>query len=239
MQRALYFTGWYERRYIRKLLARIRSGDICADIGAHIGVHSVALAKHLESLGGDGEVLAFEPAHDTAQRLRDTVRRNGLGNIRVVEYGLADWMGHGKLRGDCLRFNAADVGVRSLFGPDSTGQEVAVTTFDSWARAECISRLDIVKIDVEGAEFAVLSGMEESIKKFRPRVIGVEIRGYLLAQAGVSESDLRERLHNLGYVAATSKGLDGNVLFESSVMSKDVPRGQATGRQAPHRTSGL
>jgi FkbM family methyltransferase len=237
VQRALYFTGWYERRYIKKLLALIRSGDICADIGAHVGVHSVALAKRLEFLGEHGEVLAFEPAPDTAQRLRDMVKRNALGNIRVVEYGLADWKGHGKLRGDSLRFNGADVGVRSLFGPDSTGQEVAVTTFDSWAKTECLSRLDIVKIDVEGAEMAVLSGMEESIRKFRPRAIGVEIRGYLLAQAGVSEPDLRKRLHDLGYVAATSKGLDGNVLFESSIMSKDVSRGQATGRQTPHRTS--
>lgn len=219
-QRALYFTGWHERRYIRKLLSLVQPGDICADVGAHIGIHSAALAKRLARLGGDGEVLAFEPAPDTAQRLRNMARRNGLRNIRVVEYGLADWVGEGKLRSDSLRFDGEDASVRSLFGPDDACQEVAITTFDSWANSELLSRLDIVKIDVEGAEMAALSGMEESIRKLRPRAIGVEIRGYLLAQAGVLESDLRGRLHELGYVE--SKDLDKNVLFESLAVSSAV-----------------
>lgn len=139
---------------------------------------------------------------------------NHLTNVTVVEQGMSDHEGTTELREDTERYLAADLAVRSFYGPGNVVAKVDVTTFDAWwTDKNPMSRVDVVKIDVEGAEYEALRGMAASLEQFKPRVIGIEIREYLLGQAGVSEVDLRNLLATHGYSYRDLSDLDGNYVF--------------------------
>lgn len=211
VQRILYFSGCYERSYLRFLLTQLRPADVYIDVGAHIGIHAQTIAKALIPSGGG--VFAFEPAPEIAAVLRETANENELSNLTVVPTALGRKAGRLPLRSDPIRFHASDAAVRSFYGPGSDVCIVPVQTFDSWAIRNRIERIDLVKIDVEGAELDVIAGMEQSLRKFRPRLIGLEISKYLMDQAGTTESDLRMMLAEFGYHPVLDTSLDGNFVF--------------------------
>jgi FkbM family methyltransferase len=142
-------------------------------------------------------VVAFEPAHDTAARLRAAAARNRL-ELTVVEAALGAEPGTADLRADPA-YDAADAGVRSLHGRGPRVQAVPVTTFDAWAAEAGLGRLDLVKLDVEGAELEALRGMGGSLSRLRPRVLVVEVKQRVLERAGVGGDKVREYLDRLGY----------------------------------------
>jgi FkbM family methyltransferase len=196
LQRALYATGTYEPALVRFLRDELRRGDVMVDVGAHIGVHALAAAARLRRLGG-GSVVAFEPAHDSASKLRAAAARNRL-QLTVVEAALGAEPGTAELRADPA-YDAADAGVRSLHARGPRVQTVPVTTFDAWAAAARLERLDLVKLDVEGAELEALRGMAGSLGRLRPRALVVEVKQRVLEQAGVDGDEVREYLNRLGY----------------------------------------
>lgn len=211
VQRTLYFTGWYERRYLTLLRQQVRRGDVYIDVGAHIGIHAQVIARDLLTL--EGRVVAFEPSPDTAARLRRTSAVNGLTNLQVVNVALGAKRGEMELRSDPSRFEAADMAVLSFYGPGPSIGLTDVISLDEWVKDTDLSAIDFVKVDVEGAEQAVLQGMQDSIRTFRPRLIGIEIRDYLLLQAGTSEAQLRSFLKDLGYGPVDTGDLEGNYMF--------------------------
>jgi FkbM family methyltransferase len=196
LQRALYATGTYEPALVRFLRDELRRGDVMVDVGAHVGVHALTAAARLRRLGG-GAVVAFEPAHDSASKLRAAAARNRL-QLTVVEVALGAEPGTADLRADPA-YDAADAGVRSLHGRGPRIQSVPLTTFDAWAAEAHLERLDLVKLDVEGAELEALRGMAGSLGRLRPRALVVEVKQRVLDQAGVDGDEVREYLNRLGY----------------------------------------
>jgi len=196
LQRALYATGTYEPALVRFLHDELRHGDVMVDVGAHIGVHALTVAARLRRLGG-GSVVAFEPAHDSAAKLRAAATRNRL-ELTVVEAALGAEPGTADLRADPA-YDAADAGVRSLHGRGTRVQSVPVTTFDAWAAEARLGRLDLVKLDVEGAELEALRGMAGSLSRLRPRALVVEVKRRVLERAGLDADEVREYLDRLGY----------------------------------------
>lgn len=166
------------------------------DVGAHIGVHALTAAARLRRLGG-GTVVAFEPAHDSAARLRAAAARNRL-EVTVVEAALGAEPGTADLRADPA-YDIADAGVRSLHGRGTRVQTVRVTTFDAWAAEARLERVDLVKLDVEGAELEALRGMAGALGRRWPRALVVEVKQPVLELAGVAGDEVREYLDRLGY----------------------------------------
>jgi FkbM family methyltransferase len=196
LQRALYATGTYEPALVRFLHDELRPGDVMVDVGAHIGVHALTAAARLRGLGG-GTVVAFEPAHDSAARLRAAAARNRL-EVAVVEAALGAGPGTADLRADPA-YDIADAGVRSLHGHGTRVQTVRVTTFDAWAAEARLERLDLVKLDVEGAELEALRGMAGALGRLWPRALVVEVKRRVLERAGMDGDEVREYLDRLGY----------------------------------------
>jgi len=130
LQRVLWWTGTYEPALLAFVRAELRQGDVVADVGAHIGVHALTAALRLRTLGG-GRVLAFEPARDSADRIRAAALAVGL-DVEVVETALGREDGTVGLFAD-PRYGEADAGVRSQHGQGRLVQTVPVTTFDGWA----------------------------------------------------------------------------------------------------------
>jgi FkbM family methyltransferase len=142
--------------FARRTLAR---DAVAVDGGAHIGVLTVLLA----SLCPSGRVYAFEPGPDSRGHLIDNVAANHLDNVVVEDAALYDADGEIVFAFDEMYPAGSHV--------DAHGPSVRSVRLDSWARARGIERLDLLKLDVEGSELAVLSGAQETIRRFRPVTI--------------------------------------------------------------------
>jgi FkbM family methyltransferase len=199
LQRTLYFTGTYEPGVLRFIRRELRPGDVFVDVGAHVGVHALTAARRLRELGR-GRVYAFEPTRDSAAGVRASAVRNGL-EVEVVEAALGAEQGTVDLYADPA-YGVDDAGVRSQYGTGRLVQRIPVTTFDAWAAETGLERLDLVKIDVEGAEPLVLRGMAESLDRLRPRALIVEMKAATLERAGTDAGVVWEMLTRHGYGAA-------------------------------------
>jgi FkbM family methyltransferase len=219
VQRGLYFTGSYDALTLRVLNSRFRAGDVFLDVGANIGTFSLPVADMLRP---DGRVIAVEPAADTAEVLRSHIQANGLEPIiTVVQAALSDRSGQAYLR---VGEHIADAGSRTLEGQgEPVGELVRVTTADLLRIEIALPHVDVVKIDAEGHEQAVLAGMIETFRSDPPRVVVMELNPRLQQRAGTSTDALLSTMTGLGYRgrAIRYRGLDrlypaftGNALFE-------------------------
>ena len=198
LQRTLYFTGRYEPSLFRLFRRELRKGDVFVDVGAHIGLHSMSAARRLRRLGG-GRVIAFEPTADSAAAIRRLAGAHGV-EVTVVHAALGAGEGEVEIRSD-PDYDDADAGVRSQFAAGEVVARAPITTFDRWAAGEGLDRADIVKIDVEGAESAVLEGMQDSMARYRPRLVVAELKERIMQRARVEGDDVRRLLASAGYRA--------------------------------------
>jgi FkbM family methyltransferase len=199
LQRTLYFTGTYEPGLVRLLDAELRAGDVVLDVGAHVGVHALGAARRLRALGG-GRVVAFEPARDSAAAIRAAAARNGLA-VEVVEAALGEEDGEVELFAD-PRHGAHYAGVRSQFGAGEAVQTAPLATLDAWAAATGLDRLDVVKLDIEGAEILALRGARATLRRLRPRLLVVEVKDVVIARGPGDEAALHALLGECGYAPA-------------------------------------
>jgi FkbM family methyltransferase len=202
LQRTLWFTGTYEPGLLRTLTAELRPGDVMVDVGAHVGVHSLTAARRLRELGGGGRVIAFEPTDDSSAALRLAAARNDLP-VEVIRAGLGEADGTIELRGD-PRYGAADAGVRSQFGEGDVVASAPLLAFDGWAERNRLDRLDVVKIDIEGAEILALRGMRQSLARLKPRLLAIEVKDVVMERGPGDEAQLHALLADCGYAPAGS-----------------------------------
>lgn len=150
-------SGRYERTTRAVLGALVSPGMSIVDVGANIGFLTLLSAV---LTGPTGRVLAFEPEPRNHARLTANIEANGLHQVRVVQAACADREGTAQ-----LSVNSAETGWHRLVEPGgSTGGQkqlqVQVTTVDAQVGE---SAVDVVKIDVEGFEGAVVAGMSGTL----------------------------------------------------------------------------
>ncbi|HYK57403.1 MAG TPA: FkbM family methyltransferase [Flavisolibacter sp.] len=160
-------TGTYEPEIEKLIALSLKEGDVALDIGANIGLQSLRMAR---CVGNSGQVLAFEPLTHLQQKLKQNTLLNRLGNIRILPYALSD-------RENELSYsineNAWNQGAFSL-GQVQTGnteQSIQIKKGDLLPEIQQLPKLDLIKIDVEGFEFPVLKGLQQTLEKFKPRLI--------------------------------------------------------------------
>lgn len=154
----------------QNLFARLlREGDHVLDIGANWGNHTLYFA-HL--VGSIGVVHAFEPLPEAMEELRWHVRENGFSNVHPHEMALSDENGEATfVRGSFSETSHLTAVHRERQQAGSESFTVKVATLDQFVSREMIERIDLVKVDVEGAESKVLEGAEKTIRKFKPQLI--------------------------------------------------------------------
>lgn len=167
-----YFVPEYDAPVAEYLRPRVRPGAVCVSVGANLGVYPLQFAHWS---GPAGRVYAFEPNPQAAAALRRHVAMNGLaGRARVVERAVADRPGTAVLHA------AGTNGMSRLGEPNAelAGRtrplRVEVDTLDRFAAGEGV-RPDVVMIDVEGFEWAVLAGARGLLAAARPPVVVVEM----------------------------------------------------------------
>lgn len=178
-----------ERTFVRLLAEAIPAGGVIVEGGAHLGFVTVHEAR---AAGPGGRVIVFEPNSSVLGVLRDNLLANGVGDrVEIVPKALGVAAGSARffVRGD----------ESSLYRPsgDADAVEVAVVRADE----ELAGPVDVVKLDVEGAELAALRGMEGFITGGRPpHALFLECNPVLLERAGSSRDELVAWLKERGYL---------------------------------------
>ena len=150
-------TGLY-----RLLVKNLQRDAVALDIGANIGITSLVLSQVLDH----GRVYSFEPGARNFALLQKNLAANGVTNVVPAAAAMADTVG-------TLRFaeNSAYGGMVSGYRDVANGSyEVPRTTVDTFVRETDLSRLDLMKVDVEGQERLVLDGAAGTIKRFNPYI---------------------------------------------------------------------
>ncbi len=155
---AVYYLQ--EAKVIRSLMKL--EGNIAVDVGANIGYYSILLSRRFQ------RIYAIEPHPKTAECLYSNLIRNHLQDRHKIErVAVSDYEGEAEL------FLSWHSSVHSLFPKqmDRGSVKVRVTTLDSLL--DEFTRIDLIKIDVEGAEWEVLRGSERIMSKVRNWMIEV------------------------------------------------------------------
>jgi FkbM family methyltransferase len=158
------------------LRALVRPGDVCLDVGAAGGAHLLVMAS---ATGPGGHVLAVEPRPGSYRVLRTLVRASGLGaRITLANTALAATDGTVGLRIPVvptrahLHGSTSDHGSEAAFpGLPHREIEVPMRRLDDLVVQAGLTRVDVLKCDVEGAELLVLAGATRILREHRPVVI--------------------------------------------------------------------
>jgi FkbM family methyltransferase len=190
---------------LRPLFApHVATDAVIIDIGAHAGQFSKLFARMAPS----GHVYAFEPSAYARSVMAPAVAFNGLRNITLIPAGLGDQAAtrvlHTPLkRSHSLGFGTAHLGVGA--GP-AVDQTVEVTTLDAFAESRALTRLDLIKADIEGWELRALKGGEKTLRRFLPALY-LEVDGDLMRRAGDTPDDLFSWLEAMRYQAFATPAL--------------------------------
>jgi FkbM family methyltransferase len=148
----------YEKQVVKAMLPHLKPGSVFVDVGANIGFYTLLAASRV---GPVGRVIAFEPSQADCDLIEASVRRNGFTNVVVHRAAAADEVGTIGYR---QRASSSNGIVSKRAGTDA--QRVSAVTLDSVLRHE--PRIDVIKMDVEGAEGLVLAGMTDVLEAHRP-----------------------------------------------------------------------
>ena len=209
-----YFAGVPYEPGATNAVLTLGEGDVFVDIGANSGYFSVLAALRV---GARGRVFAFEPNPAVRRQLERHIGLNAIADrVTISELALSDEdRDDVRLFVSCWPENdgiasltpAAETLARGGLRAD-TSIAVRVRTFDSWVQSVQLSRIDLMKIDVEGAESRVLAGMSSTLTRLRPARIICETP---------IESEAAKMLRDRGYRASVVDEIPGgipNLLFE-------------------------
>lgn len=191
----LYYFGTWEPNLTHWISGRLGPGDVFVDVGANAGYFSL-LASTL--VGESGSVVSIEPLPELYETTRANVARNGLRNVRAVNVAASDHAG----RLELFRGPATHTGLTSVV--EEPGLEPACEVdslpLSTILRDEELQRARLVKIDVEGAESAVIAGMGPLLRSGRSDLeVLVEIHPKQLARMERSPEDVLGVLLEAGF----------------------------------------
>jgi FkbM family methyltransferase len=204
----------YEPNTTDFLISRLRPGNTFLDIGANHGYFSVLAGL---CVGREGKVFAFEPNPAVVAGLRSHVSLNALdGRVEIVETAVSD---EDNSKVEFFVGVSTESSVYSSLVPSqfalqqgwlSNESKILVTTrtLDKWIADRASPRIDVIKIDVEGAELSVLKGMPQTLAVSKPRSIICETTW---------DGEAHRLLQSYGYKAQEldcSVNGYGNILFE-------------------------
>jgi FkbM family methyltransferase len=184
IQLSIYCFGVFERSTARALRRLLPRGGVALDVGANIGAHTLPMARQA---GPQGRVIAVEPT-SASVRLRDNLSRNPdlasrvtVCPVAILAQGerlapayYAAWPVRGAKRRHDVHGGVA------LNADGSAGM-----TLDALVQEQGLTRLDVIKIDIDGGELAALRGASATLERWRPALV-LELCVFALIEHGGS-----------------------------------------------------
>lgn len=156
----IFANNKYETHITNEIISNVKEGDVCIDVGANIGHHTIIMSK---VVGSDGHVFAYEPIDKIRDQLNKSLIENKINNVTILKEALSNeetymdlFLRDGNIGGSSF----VDVG-------DKNKIKVNVKTLDSYN----YEKVNFIKIDVEGFELNVLKGGENTLEKTKPKII--------------------------------------------------------------------
>lgn len=156
----IFVTGDYEDRTAAVIAALLEPGMTAVDVGANVGFFSVLMSR---AVGNAGKVLAFEPLPHALERLLENLRINDVTNVTVTEQAVSAESGTARFHPGPREHTS----ISSMLPVSGGGPpiEVSCTTLD--ASLANVDVVDVMKIDVEGAEAMVIEGAAQVLSRVR------------------------------------------------------------------------
>ena len=186
-----------EREFTQQIIDEIAPGETLFDIGSCVGF----VAVHAGQKGAN--VVAFEPEPGIRRRLLENIELNGLPNVRVMDWAVADRAGTATLFTDGAHGNSP-----SLAG-DRTRSAIEIRTgsIDDAIAARLLPAPQVIKLDIEGAEVRAVRGMKNLLAGAnKPRSLFVEVHPPFIEQMGDDLAEFKAILTASGYGLASELG---------------------------------
>jgi FkbM family methyltransferase len=156
------------RQYYEPLLEYchrvVKKGDVVFDVGANQGIYACAFAA---LVGPAGKVIAFEPQDYAIVALQNNARLNCFNHIYIRQVAVSDHEGSAVLD---ISAGAVSASIVRDFGHEEA-IKVPTVTLTSVAEQLGLDRLDVIKMDIEGAELLALGGCKPLLERFKPTVV--------------------------------------------------------------------
>lgn len=185
---------FYEREILAFLDSYLQDSAVIVDAGANIGNHSLYWATQRSAK----KIFAFEPVQQTYSKLKKNIELNELSNvIEPLNIALGEHNNHAEI----LQYHPENIGGTSL--KENENGEIIVNKLD-FVLDNKITKLDLLKVDVEGFEVQVLKGSRNTISKFKPII--------LVECFGEKRKTVKLLMKSYGY-KLENKLIDGNYLY--------------------------
>jgi len=210
VSRKILEEGVWEPQSIQAVADHLSPKATFIDVGAHVGYYSLKAAT---LVGPNGHILSIEPNPQTLPKLRANIEASEAHAVSVWPVACAQ-------SESTLQFFAApesNTGESSLSKENASQEGAAAVPYtvqarplDAIVKEAKLDRVDVIKIDVEGAEFEVLKGAANILDEYRP-VLVIELMPNQLKSMGTSMDEVTRFLASHGY--SMSRRL-GNENFE-------------------------
>lgn len=184
--------GRHEPFYTEVLAKWIKEGDTVVDVGANIGYFSLIAAR---AVGARGRVYAFEPDPGNFALLKKNITVNNFDNTTPLQMAVSD------RTGGALLFQSDDyMWDHRIFDPGEARKTIPVdaVALDDYFRG-IKGRIDLIKMDIQGAEGYALRGMRRLFEKNKKLVLVTEFDPSLLRQTGIEPHEFVMSLISQGF----------------------------------------
>ena len=188
----IMWTGIYEAPLVRWLEGLQTKGWTCFDVGANVGAITLVLGR---LVGNEGKVYAFEPGLPNLSRLKHNFQLNPelMPRVHIVPVGVGETAGE-------LWWSEEKANPGNALLSSTGTQRTYVISLDDFVKKQFISRVDFIKIDVEGMELDVMRGAAQLLRTSRPAIYFETLDRYLRAGGGAVFADFKRLLvGELGY----------------------------------------
>lgn len=171
----------YEKQTTELFERIVKPGMVVFDIGAHVGYYTLLAARQI---GDTGEVHAFEPEPSNFNLLAQNVEFNNYQNVECVNKVVSNDTGSIE-----LFLTSLDNGRYSIYNHGLPKKRSVLTqsiSLDDYVNEKNLTKIDLIKVDVEGAETDVLNGAIKLLNNRNVRNVIIEFNPGLLQNAGVS-----------------------------------------------------
>ena len=187
----VYSIGEWEPYTEELFQDAINPGSTVLDIGAHHGYFSILAARRA---GSEGKVYAIEPAPENFQILKKNIELNHLKNVVLVNKAVGDSNTNASFF--IAKPNDVQGSLFPTLRPNEYSIPVECITIDDLLVGEAV---DVVKMDIEGAEPFALKGMINTLEKSPNIVLFLEFHGPWLKRAGVEPQEFLDQLKGNGF----------------------------------------
>jgi FkbM family methyltransferase len=209
--KCIYDDHIYEKETCMLFNKLIKKGNVCFDIGANEGYFSLLMSK---LVGENGRIYAFEPQTRLLPILFKNINQNASFNCTICNFGV----GESKSMKEISLFPSNNNAASSIVRPyklNANKEEIYVFDIDYFVQKSNISKVDFVKIDVEGYEFEVVRGMKKTLSEKKIGTILLDYHTTILKERGISSWEIHSELIKNGYkFSEKEKIFSGFVLYQ-------------------------